>query len=398
MIYRTLSFKYKGQTMYSSKFDPRTGVLVRSVFVPQRRHSYSSDERFPWDQDDDFRTRYGWRNEVWSPVPETVDVSITDRCNFGCTYCYQDSKPKRDHAPTELVEKMLTGFDEMPYQIAIGGGEPTLHPDLPAILRRARQLGTVPNYTTAGDQLRDDVVEATNEVCGGVAMTFHAFKGVEWFERHYTELRNRLKVQVNVHLIADKNAATTLRQLIDVQRRVGTINLVLLAYYPDVGRASMENLITKRVYMRELPAALKDALAAKMMVAFSEGLLPYFLSRPEIGVDTKFAMRSEGRFSCYVDPKGRMTPSSFQPAWKDDADTVYTKRSQELWDKMRVWHEPNGNECYNCQHRSKCATPTDFHYLTCAFAKHNAIPLKEIKEAETSDAFDVLTTDKIVGD
>ena len=40
----------------------------------------------------------------------------------------------------DLVEKILTGFDTPPYQIAIGGGEPTTHPDFIHILKRAREL------------------------------------------------------------------------------------------------------------------------------------------------------------------------------------------------------------------------------------------------------------------
>ncbi len=383
-----MKFVYKGQTTYSSIFDPQTGMLVRSVWAP------SSDERYdsiPWYGDKDFNTSYGYRTEAFSPVPETVDVSITDKCNFGCVYCYQDSKPKRDHAPKELVETILGGFDQPPYQIAIGGGEPTLHPDFPYILRKARALGTVPNYTTAGDTLRHDVVEATNEVCGGVAMTYHAFKGIEWFERQYTALRNALKVQVNVHVIADKNVATCIRQLTELQAKVGPIQLVLLAYYPDVGRATMTTLLTKKSYQKDLPDALHDALKSQMRVAFSEGLLPYFLSRPEIGVDTRFAMRSEGRFSCYFDPAGRRSKSSFDAPWDQDPNTAWNTRSQLLWDRLSTFNRPSGDACYRCDMASRCATPHDFHYLMCGFAPHNQNPLKEPPSGDAEDAFEVLS-------
>lgn len=43
-------------------------------------------------------------------------------------------------------QTIIDGFDQPPYQIAIGGGEPTSHPDFPYILRTARQRGTVPNW------------------------------------------------------------------------------------------------------------------------------------------------------------------------------------------------------------------------------------------------------------
>lgn len=373
--HREMRFSYKGKTIYSSRFDPKTGTIVRTVWVPGRtRNGFEEDP--PWYHDKEFDKKYGWRREAFSPVPETVDISITDKCAFGCPYCYQDSRPLRDHSPKDLVETMIRGFDEPPYQIAIGGGEPTLHPNLPYILGAARQLGTVPNYTTSGDKLRDEVIDATNDFCGGIAMTFHAFKGIEWFESHYTELRRRLKVPINVHLIADKDAAMNLHALVRLQDKVGPIRLVLLAYYPDVGRASLHGLITKRTYQREFPDAIKAALSTKMEVSFSEGLLPYFLSRPELGINTDFAMRSEGRFSCYFNPKGQISKSSFHQFFRED-ETVYNKRAQEMWNHLGWSSGPHGNECGGCQFESKCSTPHDFHYLMCAFAGHNKVPLKE---------------------
>ncbi len=159
--------------------------------------------------------------------------------------------------------------------------------------------------------------------------------------------------------------------------------------------------MTKRVYQKELPEALSRALADGMQIAFSEGLLGYFLSRPEIGVNTQFAMRSEGLFACYFNPRGRMSRSSFDPpteeseadvaadpGWDDDKGvhhkrkprrdpTVWQMSPQKQWDQERDWGiSPNGNDCYNCKFSDRCATPSDHHYLICAFAAHNHIPLK----------------------
>lgn len=374
---RNMELRIGSIVAYSSQFDEKTGSLVRIVEAPRRRYG-----GFDFEDNEEFKKRYPERwlgAGIFSPVPETVDVSITDRCSFGCVYCYQDSRPRRTHGPKDLVEKIIQGFDQPPYQMAIGGGEPTSHPDFPWILKRSRELGTVPNYTTNGEKLRREVIDATNEFCGGVAMTFHAFKGIDWFIKHYNDLKKALRVQVNVHLIADKDVAKNLSALVHKVSETGPLRLVLLAYYPDVGRASMESLITKRVYMKELPEALQMARSANYNIAFSEGLLPYFLSRPELGINTSFAMRSEGLFSCYFDPKGRISASSFDPPAerKWSPGTVYEKRSQELWETLRSPYGPHGNACYGCQHAVRCATPHSFHYLACAFAEHNKVALKE---------------------
>jgi len=102
--------------VYQSNFDEKTGSLVRIVEVQRDRYGDAS-----WERDEAFRKKYprrGYGGYAFSPVPETVDVSITDRCGFGCPYCYQDSKPRRAHAPKELVETIIKGFDQPPYQVA----------------------------------------------------------------------------------------------------------------------------------------------------------------------------------------------------------------------------------------------------------------------------------------
>lgn len=389
-----MELKLAGTVLYRSTFDEKTGTLIRVIEEGNERNSYP---RYSHEVDTAWDKRYKHRGSyqgVFSPVPETVDVSITDKCHFGCPYCYQDSKPDLPHAPKELVETILKGFDQPPYQMAIGGGEPTLHPDFPYILKTCRELGTVPNYTTAGDKISQRIIKATNEVCGGVAMTFHAFKGIDWFVEHYVKLRGQLDVQLNVHLIADKDVAKNLFALLDRYKDLGPLNLVLLAYYPDVGRATMDTLLTKRVYMKDFPEAIVAARSANFKIAFSEGLLPYFLSRPKLGINTSFAMPSEGRFSCYFDPKGRISHSSFNPPHREDAGTAFNLKSQGMWDDL--WgsrNRPGGDACGSCPHEAQCSVPDKFHYLVCAFAQHNQIPLAE-QPAKPKTAFEHLLDDE----
>jgi MoaA/NifB/PqqE/SkfB family radical SAM enzyme len=372
---RSMEIRVGSTTVYRSTFDPKRGIMARVVETAEHYRS-------PWEgHGEEMEKRFGRTRAssdiAFSPVPETVDISITDKCGFGCTYCYQDSRPERDHAPKELVETVLRGFDEPPYQIAIGGGEPTMHPDFETILRTAREIGTVPNYTTAGHHMTDSIIRTTNEVCGGVAMTYHAFKGLDWFVKRYASLKEQLTVQLNVHLIADVNVVENLRALLSRIKDTGPLRIVLLAYYPDVGRASMDTIMTKQVYDRELPVALREARAAGYQVAFSEGLLPYFLSRPEVDVTPRFAMRSEGLFSCYFDTAGEISASSFAPGAMlfnlGRGKNAFNTRSQLLWQDMWVHGRgPDGDACGRCRFERRCATPSPFHYALCAFAPHNA--------------------------
>src|SRR5207244_6111843 len=68
-------------------------------------------------------------------------VEITDNCNLRCPVCFAGSGPERErHKPLESVLAMLDAIvanEGEPDVVQISGGEPTLHPDLFAILDEA---------------------------------------------------------------------------------------------------------------------------------------------------------------------------------------------------------------------------------------------------------------------
>lgn len=397
---RMMLNKFEGKVFYESTFNEQTGALVRIIEVnPYYKDGYSNNEdgyysypEFLANSSDHssngkmtekWRKFYSHRQSAFSPSPETIDISITDWCDFGCEYCYQDSTIKQKAAKAGLVEEVIKSFDHAPYQIAIGGGEPTSHPAFHEILASARKLGTVPNYTTAGHIWRPEVIDATNKYCGGVSLTFHARKGRDWFYNTYEKWKKALNIQLNIHLIADKNVVENLAYLTEIQKDFGPINLVLLAYYPDVGRSSLQGIMPNHIYEHSLPLLLKKALDKKMKIAFSEGLLPYFFSRPSIGIDTQYASKSEGLFSCYVDPRGRMSASSFAPPSKGhdligldkkDKLTVWDGSLQKQWSQgfYNIEFPKTGDSCESCYYRQRCSIPDFNHYLICDFAANNS--------------------------
>ena len=86
---------------------------------------------------------------VRSAGPELVDMKITDYCDAGCTFCYQDSTREGTHADYERVTRYFDYMKELGvFEVALGGGEPTLHPRFIDILKYSREVGIVPNFTT----------------------------------------------------------------------------------------------------------------------------------------------------------------------------------------------------------------------------------------------------------
>jgi len=90
-------------------------------------------------------------------APELVDVKITNFCPHGCGWCYQDSSSEGQHADRYFIGRLASAFREMKvFEVALGGGEPTLHPDFVRILEWFREAHVVPNFTTRNlDWLRN---------------------------------------------------------------------------------------------------------------------------------------------------------------------------------------------------------------------------------------------------
>jgi GTP 3',8-cyclase len=96
-------------------------------------------------------------------------ISVTDRCNFRCTYCMPEEGmawvPRDEILKFEEIERVARvcverfGFDS----IRLTGGEPTVRADLPVLVEQLSRLGVDIALTTNGATLRllaDDLKRA----------------------------------------------------------------------------------------------------------------------------------------------------------------------------------------------------------------------------------------------
>lgn len=95
-------------------------------------------------------------------APLVAHWAPTYRCNLACEFCYAESGPWRagGPAPAQRMQIVARLARWGVLEIAIGGGEPTILPDLPELLAAARAEGMVPNVTTNGVALSEAIVAA----------------------------------------------------------------------------------------------------------------------------------------------------------------------------------------------------------------------------------------------
>lgn len=99
-------------------------------------------------------------------TPELVDLKITDMCLLNCPYCYQNSSQSGVHAKYSNIVNIINQIADMKvFEVAIGGGEPTLHPDFLSIIKYCNECGISPSFTTASlswmdTRIADEIVNS----------------------------------------------------------------------------------------------------------------------------------------------------------------------------------------------------------------------------------------------
>jgi cyclic pyranopterin phosphate synthase len=98
-------------------------------------------------------------------VHRDLRISVTDRCNFRCTYCMPEEGmpwvPREEILTFEEIERVARvaverfGIDS----IRLTGGEPTMRAHLPVLVARLAQLGVDLSMTTNGATLGSSAAE-----------------------------------------------------------------------------------------------------------------------------------------------------------------------------------------------------------------------------------------------
>ena len=95
--------------------------------------------------------------------PVLAQIVPMRRCNLACTYCNEYDKTS-DPVPLPTMLRRIDRLGELRTGIVtISGGEPMMHPELDAIIRRIRDRGMLAGLITNGFYLGPERIERLNE-------------------------------------------------------------------------------------------------------------------------------------------------------------------------------------------------------------------------------------------
>jgi len=178
--------------------------------------------------------RFESANFIVTATPILIDLSLNNYCNLQCPYCYMSAKPIGSGEELTMKDFKLLLEDmkkSRVLQIALGGGEPTLHPHFTDFLRKLRIEGDIiPNYTTNGTNLTPEILKASKEYCGAVAVSYSEKREMETLKAAKLLIENG--IQTNVHIVLLKSRIRNLSNIIEKYAKLGIHSVVLLLFKP----------------------------------------------------------------------------------------------------------------------------------------------------------------------
>jgi len=168
------------------------------------------------------------RKGTW---PELMDVKITDYCAYGCSYCYMGSTRRGQHADINYLRSLASLCRESGVlEVALGGGEPTEHPQFKEIVQAFKEAGLIVNVTSRNidywaDRTASDLgisaVAFSIDSTADVVRINTKFKGIHTnFERHF-------------QLVA---GTVTTQEFSSIMCAIGRGGRLTLLGYKDTGR------------------------------------------------------------------------------------------------------------------------------------------------------------------
>ncbi|MBK7973560.1 MAG: radical SAM protein [Deltaproteobacteria bacterium] len=328
--------------------------------------------------DQAFLRRLGFREHPrWGEArstlsaPTEVHMTLTRACPVGCRGCYVDAA---EPAPGELSTAAACAvLDDLAaagvLHVAMGGGESYVRPDLFDIASHARQLGMVPNVTTSGLGMTQDLARRSR-VFGQVNVSVDGLAGWDdsagrprgsWeVAERALELLRRARVRTGVNCVVTRQNVERLDELARAVRRLGVREVEFLRIKPtgrgttDYGRRVLTREQARGVYPRILALARSARIRPRIDCSF----LPMACHHaPDLGRMKLLGMLGceAGHHLASVDSVGRVHACSFL----EDGRTLPRGLAAE-WDAAdalvdyRHYRDRAPEPCASCAYLSIC--------------------------------------------
>ena len=294
--------------------------------------------------------------------PELLDIGIMGHCIHGKTglcmkagiECYQNGLSANNaNMSLEDFRTIAKQCKNQTYQFALGGcGDPDQHENFEEILRICKEYNIVPNFTTSGFGMTEQIAHLCKTYCGAVA--------VSWYRSSYTikaiETLINAGVKTNIHYVLSND---TIREALDRLNKnefPKDINAIIFLLHKPVGLGSKEKVIQldNELFLEFMKVVDKNDFPYK--IGFDSCSIPALINFTS-SIDLDSLDTCEGaRWSAYITADMKMLPCSFDNQEQHWAVDLKQYTIKEAWESeaFENFRQHFRTACPTCEKRKVC--------------------------------------------
>lgn len=327
---------------FISCFDETTGFYVRSGIIKDNKDT--GQEPF------------------MASFPELLDIGIMGHCIHGKSglcmasgvECYQDGlHADNKNMNIDDFRAIAEQCSGKTYQFALGGcGDPDQHEHFEEILQICSENKIVPNFTTSGLGMTEEIAKLCKKYCGAVA--------VSWYRSDYTlkaiEALVKTGVKTNIHYVLHKESINEALERLKKNTFPKGINAIIFLLHKPIGLGTIEKVIKLNhpAFTEFIKYISEENLSYK--VGFDSCTVPAIINSSG-NIDLDSLDTCEGaRWSAYISSDMQMMPCSFDHQsrrWSVDLRKFSIKDAwmSEEFENFRTYFK---KACPNCTSRMQC--------------------------------------------
>ena len=301
------------------------------------------------------------KDPFMSSFPELLDIGIMGHCKHGKSglclkagvQCYQDGL--HSDAPNMKLDdfrNLVKQCEGKVFQFALGGcGDPDQHENFAEILKLCRDSDIVPNFTTSGLGMTEEIAQLCKKYCGAVA--------VSWYRSEYTlnaiQLLLNNGVKTNIHYVLGKHTIKEAIERLQKESFPKGINAIIFLLHKPVGLGIRENMLSIEDSETHEFFRIIGEDAHKYKIGFDSCTVPALINQPGM-INIESLDTCEGaRWSAYITPDMKMLPCSFDNQELKWAVDLKTYSIQEAWNSETFEKFRNcfKEACPSCAQRQK---------------------------------------------